>query len=452
MKYGIIIFLFILILVIIFHSKPSYAQLTGKEKFSPPEWSKNSVIYEVNTRQYTPEGTFRAFEKHLPELKKMGIDIIWLMPINPIGVMNRKGSLGSYYAVQDYKKVNPEYGTLDDFKHLVTKIHEDGMHVIIDWVANHTAWDNVWVKTHPDFYNKDSTGSFIPPVADWQDVIDLNYDNKELWNYMIDAMDYWVKECDIDGFRCDVAAMVPTEFWVEARTSVSKTKNLFMLAEAGESFIHKAFDMTYNWPLKDLMNDIASGKKDASEIVKYYKTEKRDFTKSDYRMVFTSNHDINTWDGSVYERLGPAAESFAVLCGTVSGMPLIYSGQEAGMNKRLRFFDKDTIEWKPDKMREIYSTLNHLKIENKALWNGAYGGDQKFLKSNNKNVIGFVREKDDRQVFAIFNFSAEKQTVEFKNTTLRGKYLNLFNNSDVKEFKGALTFSLEPWQYYVYTK
>ena len=250
----------------------SYLSAQNSFEFSHPEWSKNSVIYEVNVRQYTPEGTFAAFEKHLPELKKLGVDILWLMPINPIGVKNRKGSLGSYYSVKDYKAVNPEFGTEKDLKNLVSKAHEMGMHVIIDWVANHTAWDNVWVKPHPDFFTKDSSGNFVPPIADWGDVIDLNYDNKELWKYMIDAMKYWITNCNIDGFRCDVAAMVPIDFWIEARKELTETKkDIFMLAEADESYLHRAFDMTYNWPLKDLMHEVSIGKKNADDLVKFFK-------------------------------------------------------------------------------------------------------------------------------------------------------------------------------------
>lgn len=447
-KHSVRSLLFIILFLLI--SIPCEAQ--QRTNFNPPDWSKNAIIYEVNVRQFTDSGTFKEFENHLPELKKLGVDILWLMPINPIGVLNRKGGLGSYYSVRDFKKINPEFGTLEDFKNLVAKIHQNGMRVIIDWVANHTSWDNEWTKTHPEFYNKDSDGNFFPPVADWSDVIDLNYDNKELWNYMIDAMEYWVKECNIDGFRCDVAAMVPIEFWIDARMKLSKTKNLFMLAEASESFLHQAFDMTYNWQLKDLMNEIAVGKKDATDIIKYYESEKRDFNKKDYRMVFTSNHDENTWNGTEFERLGVAAESFAVLCGTISGMPLIYNGQETAMNKRLRFFEKDTIEWKPDRMREIYSKLNNLKKNNKALWNGIYGGEVKFIESNNRNVLGFIREKDSHQVFALFNLSHEKQTVELKNTPLCGNYLNLFDSQEIKNFEEKLSFDLKPWQYFIYTK
>ncbi len=187
------------------------------QQFNSPEWSYNKAIYEVNVRQYSEEGTFKAFEKHLPRLKELGADILWFMPINPIGEKNRKGTLGSYYSVKNYKKINPEFGNLEEFKSLVKMVHKMGMYVIIDWVANHTAWDNPWIEEHPDFYTTDSLGNIISPNPDWTDVADLNYDNKELWNEMIAALKYWVEECDIDGYRCDVAGMVPIEFWIECK-------------------------------------------------------------------------------------------------------------------------------------------------------------------------------------------------------------------------------------------
>jgi glycosidase len=428
----------------------NYAQKYTSVKHT--EWSKNATIYEVNIRQYTPEGTFAAFQKHLPELKKLGVDILWLMPINPIGVLNRKGSLGSYYSIQDYKAVNPEFGTLEDFNKLVSEIHKLGMHVIIDWVANHTAWDNVWVKSHPEFYTKDVKGNFVPPVADWTDVIDLNYDNKELWNFMIDAMNYWIKESGIDGFRCDVAAMVPTEFWIEARKHFTKSKkNIFMLAEANENYLHQVFDMTYNWPLKDLMNDVAQGKKNPDAIKEYFVNEKKEYNKDDYRMVFTTNHDENSWNGTEYERLGDAAETFAVLCGTVKGMPLIYTGQEAGMNKRLRFFDKDTVDWKPNKMREIYTKLNELKKNNKALWNGAAGGEMNFINTGNENILAFAREKGKNIVVSIFNLSPKQQSVKFDCKKINGKLTDIFGNKKIN-FNGTIEVNLEPWNYKIYSR
>ncbi len=438
--------LFIISLII---AAPIFAAGT---KFHPPVWSKNAVIYEVNVRQYTKEGTFKAFEKHLPELKKMGVDILWLMPVNPIGVENRKGSLGSYYSVKDYNAVNPEFGTVDDFKHLVAEVHKLNMHLIVDWVANHTSWDNVWTKTHPEYYNKNSEGKFFPPVADWQDVIDLNYDNKDLRQAMINAMNYWVKDCGIDGFRCDVAAMVPIDFWIEARTQLSKTKNVFMLAEANEPFIHKAFDMTYNWQLKDVFNEIGKGKKNAADIKKYFEQEKKEYKPGDYRMVFTSNHDENTWQGTEFERLGDGAEMFAVMCGTVPGMPLIYTGQEIRMNKRLRFFDKDTIDWKADQMREIYTKLNHLKKVNRALWNGEAGGDIKFLETGNENVLAFIREKGASMVFSLFNVSPKNENVKIETKELMPGLKNLFDKDDKLKIKEAYSAELGPWKYKVYYK
>jgi cyclomaltodextrinase / maltogenic alpha-amylase / neopullulanase len=277
-----------------------------------PSWSYNKTIYEVNIRQYTKSGTFKDFEKHLPELKEMGVGILWLMPINPIGEKNRKGTLGSYYSVKDYLAVNPEFGTMEDFKNLVKKIHSLGMHVIIDWVANHTSWDNNLTIEHPDFYKKDSTGNFISPVKDWTDAIALNYNNKELWGYMINALKFWVGKCGVDGFRCDVADMVPTPFWNKARKELNKIKPVFMLAEAEKPELQvKAFDMTYSWDVYKLMNNIAQGKESPSAFNSYFKTESERFSANDFRMRFTTNHDENSWNGTEFERLGDAASTFA---------------------------------------------------------------------------------------------------------------------------------------------
>ena len=345
-----------ILLIFLFLIANNFSSAQNIKSVKHPDWSYNLSIYEVNTRQYTPEGTFEAFDTHIKELKDMGVGIVWFMPINPIGEKNRKGTLGSYYSVKDYKGVNPEFGTLQDFKETVNQIHSMGMYVIIDWVANHTAWDNVWVKEHPDFYTKDSLGNFVPPVPDWHDVIDLNYDNKELWQYMIDAMKYWVEECDIDGFRCDVAGMVPLDFWKTAHAELDKIKNVFMLAEAEGPELHEAFDMTYSWELLHLMNNVAQGKKDVQSIRDYFQKEKNQYPPDAYRMRFTTNHDENTWNGTEFERMGEAAETFDVFTCVIPGMPLLYSGQEAGLNKRLDFFEKDTIEWKDSKYKFLYTT------------------------------------------------------------------------------------------------
>jgi len=424
-----------------------------KSEVVHPEWSRNATIYEVNLRQYTNEGTLKAFEKYLPELKEMGVDIIWFMPIHPIGEVNRKGTLGSYYSVKDYKDVNPEFGNIEDFKETVKKIHDLGMYVIIDWVANHTSWDNVWVKTNPEFFSKDSLGNFYAPVPDWHDVIDLNYNNKELWTAMSDALKFWVEECDIDGFRCDVAAMVPTEFWNQARVDLDKIKPVFMLAEAHEPYLHeKAFDMTYNWQLKDIMNEIGKGKKNVEALDSRLKKEKEEYPADAYRMNFSTNHDENSWNGTVFERLGEGAEALMVLFSTLEGMPLIYSGQEAGLNKRLSFFEKDTIEWKEHKFKNIIKKLLDLKKTNKALWNGISGGELVRLKSNdNKNIFAFVREKEKNKVFAVLNLSNQKVTVDIKSDFITGKFRDLFSNFE-KEINSFYKTEMEPWTYKVFYK
>jgi len=422
------------------------------QPFRPPDWSYNKAIYEVNVRQYSEEGNFKAFEKHLPQLKELGADILWFMPINPIGEKNRKGTLGSYYSVKNYKEVNPEFGSLDEFKSMVNMIHKMGMYVIIDWVANHTAWDNPWIDEHPDFYTKDSLGKIISPNPDWTDVADLNYENKELWSAMIDALKFWVDECDIDGYRCDVAGMVPIEFWIEARTELEKTKKLFMLAEWDTPEIHRAFDMSYDWDLYKTLNGIARGEKTVQDLINHLEKDKQQYPVNAFRMQFTSNHDENSWNGTVFERLGGGAETFAVLTCLVPDMPLVYTGQEAGNTKRLSFFEKDPVEWKDYKLFDIYSKLFHLKINNKALRNGEPGGGLVFIKTTDeKNIFAFSRSAEGDKILAVFNLS--KNTIEFDlmGETLRGSYKNLFTGK-LESFKSKETFKLNPWEYRVYTK
>jgi len=340
----------------------------SQSKVIHPEWSFNQSIYEVNIRQYTPEGTFKAFEKLPPELKKLGVGILWLMPIHPIGEKNRKGTLGSYYSVKDYKGINPNFGTEEDFQNLVNKIHSLGMYVIIDWIANHTAWDHQWTGTNREFYSTDSSGNFISPVEDWSDVIDLNYADKNLRTEMIDALKYWVKNFDIDGYRCDVAAMVPIDFWNLVRKELENIKPVFMLAEAHEPELHEhAFDMTYNWKLKDIMNNYAADKATIQDFKDHFLVDEKIYLQDAFRMNFTTNHDENTWSGTVYERLGNLEEPFSILISTATGMPLIYSGQESGLNKRLEFFEKNIIPWKEHKARKIITKILNEKKRNKAM-------------------------------------------------------------------------------------
>ncbi|MBL4651553.1 MAG: alpha-glucosidase C-terminal domain-containing protein [Flavobacteriales bacterium] len=430
-------------------------ETSGSYVKTTPEWSKNATIYEVNLRQFSPGGTFKEFEKEIPRLKEMGIDILWLMPIHPIGEKNRKGTLGSYYSVKDYKAVNPDHGTLDDFKSLVNTAHELEMKVIIDWVANHTAFDNVSIdEGHIDWYTPDSTGNIQPPIGtDWWDVADLNYDNKEMRLAMIDALKFWVEECDIDGYRCDVADWVPTDFWNEARVALDEVKPVFMLAEAENPELHeKAFDMSYGWHFHFVMNEIYEGKKSVKDIREYLGGKAKEFPEGAYRLHFTSNHDENSWKGYTAERLGDAVKTFAVLSATMEGMPLVYNGQEASLAKRLEFFEKDTIDWSNLEMAEFYKKILQLNHNNKALWNGSYGGEIQIVSSETDTTgFAFVREKDENKVLCIFNFSGKEKSITLENERAEGVYKELFSGKELI-LMNEEKIRLEPWGYRVYIR
>lgn len=412
------------------------------------DWSKNANIYEVNIRQYTPEGTINAFRKHLTRLKEMAVDIIWIMPVQPIGIKNRKGTLGSYYSISDYKAVNSEFGSLDNFKMLVKEAHEMEMHVLLDWVANHAAWDNVWTVSNPDYFQQNGDGEFVIPW-DWSDVIALNYDNPEMRKSMIEAMGFWLRETNIDGFRCDMAGMVPVDFWNQARKALEKIKPLFMLAEDEEvvALLDYAFDMNFTWEMHHLMNAVATGKKKAAEIIWKYLSYNERYPIDAYRMYFTSNHDENSHSGTAKERMGKGANAFAVLTYILPGMPLIYSGQETATDKRLEFFEKDTIDWSSIPLDQFYKTLNLLKRENKALWNGIYGGKLIDInKGQNENIIACTREKEGQLILAVINLSNSIQQFTLKNDHLAGKYTDVFTAEAVYPGKG-FTFELEAWNY-----
>ena len=419
-----------------------------------PEWSKNATIYEANIRQYTPEGTFKAFEAHLPRLKNMGIDIIWLMPIHPIGESHRKGKIGSYYSVKDYYAVNPEFGTLDDFKALVDKIHSMGMHVIIDWVANHSAWDNALATEHPEWYSKTKDGHFQPtPWYDWDDVIDFDYDQPGLRKYMTDVLKYWVKETDIDGYRCDVAGFIPVDFWDNVRAELDTIKPVFMLAEWESTDMHKkAFDMTYAWSLWEKMTQVTKENKGIDGLIEYMAHDVSTYPRGAYRMTFTDNHDKNSWSGNQYANFGDGLHAAMVLTSVVNGMPLVYSGQEAGLNRSLLFFEKDEIDWKSNVNADIYTKLFELKHKNKALWNGEWGGVMVRVYSDKMGqVISFYREKDGNTVLPIINFSNKPVTVKLDSKFFKGNYTEWFSGKKY-ELNGDDSFTLDPWGYLVLTQ
>ncbi|NHM07085.1 alpha-amylase [Flavobacterium sp. CYK-4] len=419
-----------------------------------PDWAKNATIYEVNVRQFTPEGTFKAFEKHLPRIKAMGIDIIWLMPIHPIGVEKRKGTLGSYYSVKDYYGVNPEFGTKEDFKALVDKIHSMGMHVIIDWVANHSSWDNALAKEHPDWYSKTPEGHFQPtPWYDWDDVIDFDYEKPGLRQYMTKALVYWVKELDIDGYRCDTAGFVPTDFWDNARAEMDAVKPVFMLGEWESRDLHKkAFDMTYSWTLFEKMTAVTKDHKPLGGLIEYMAHDVSTFPRNGYRMVFTDNHDMNSWNGNQFANFGEGLEASMVLCGTINGMPLVYGGQEAGLDRSLKFFDKDQIDWSKLPYESLFKKLFELKHQNQALWNGNAGGEMiRIYNDKPLQVISFSRAKASQQVISIINYSEQAAEVTLNSKYQKGNYTEWFSGAKI-ELKGDDKFKLEPWKYLVLVK
>ena len=326
-------------------------------EFTPLLWTHQTNIYEVNLRQYTEEGTFNAFAKHLPRLKDMGVEVLWFMPIYPIGLKNRKGILGSYYSIRDYQAVNPDHGTFRDFHSLANTAHQMGFRIMLDWVANHTSWDHVWTGTNPDFFRRDEHGNFTPPYPEWGDVIKLDYDNGEMRQAMIDAMKFWVKEFDIDGYRCDMAHLVPLDFWNEARTQVDRIKPLFWLAETEEINYHQVFDASYTWEFLHTMERFWRRETNIAGLDAVLNKYREQFPEKSFRIYFTSNHDENSHSGSEYQRMGDAAKAFAVLCATWNGIPLIYGGQELPNLKALKFFEKDCVEWSSDvQLHEFYKS------------------------------------------------------------------------------------------------
>ena len=413
-----------------------------------PDWILQGNIYEVNVRQYTPEGTFKAFEKHLDRLKNMGIQTLWFMPINPISKKDRKGSLGSYYAVSDYTAINPEYGTMDDWKALVKDAHEKGMKVIIDWVPNHTGADHYWLTKHPDFYVKDSTGKAMM-AADWADTRKLNYANLELRDTMINQLKNWIKETDIDGFRCDVASDVPDDFWKKCIADLRKEKNVFMLAEGDKPELNAdGFDATYSWNDFAMLKKIAKGERKANALDSALNRTDSTFPANTLRMFFTSNHDENSWNKADYETMPGAVHApFAVLVHTVKrSVPLIYSGQEEPFLRAIRFFDKDTIIFKNFAREKFYTTLLNLRKNNPAL--AADASFKKVKVGNEDAVYAYVREKGNNKVLVILNLSNKQQAVQITDTSLLAKAENVFMNKE--EVISNAKWNIEPWGYAVY--
>jgi alpha-amylase len=393
--------------------------------FIPASFLAASNIYEVNIRQYTTEGTFNAFAKHIPRLKNMGVQILWLMPIFPIGKINRKGTLGSYYSIADFYIVNSEFGTIDDFKNLIEIAHNNGMKITLDWVANHTAWDNTWATTNPEFYVKNEVGNFTAPF-DWDDVIQIDHNNKAQQQAMINAMQYWVTDFNIDGFRADMAHLIPLQFWKDARMQLTPLKkDLIWLAETEDLPYADAFDITYTWQWMHTSEAMCKQQISLKEAVQVLEGYKNNFPPNHLRLFYTSNHDENSWTATEYEKYGVFTKAMAIFSALYTSVPLMYSGQELPNYKRLQFFDKDEIEWSNNVAFEyFYKTLYDVRLRNATLFTNPtiVFNEEAILQ----NILCYKLQEGNKQIFVCLNFRGEHANFTIKN--IEGKFKDVFNN------------------------
>lgn len=422
---------------------------TAASSVAFPEKMADGTIYEVNIRQHTPEGTINAFAEDLPRLQKMGIKMLWLMPVQPIGEKERKGTLGSYYSIKDYQSVNPEFGSLEDFKNLVDQAHEMGMYVILDWVPNHTAWDNPWITTHPEYYAKNEAGEIIYE-ADWTDIALLDHTNPATRAAMIDAMKYWITETDIDGFRCDHAGHeIPLYFWEEATAELDRLKDIFWLAEWDGARMHLEFDATYAWELLHLTEAVAKGEHSADDLAEWINKDLQEYGQKPFRLTMITNHDENSWAGTINERYGASQKAFATFIFTAYGVPMLYSGQEAGLDKRLEFFEKDSINWSdPNELQPFYTKLVQLKRNNPAIWGGEYGGMPMRINTD-PDVYAFKRTKEDNTVIGIMNFSDQIREMNLTDAGVAGTYSDEFSGESFTLSPGQ-PLELQPWEYLIF--
>jgi glycosidase len=426
--------------------------------YKNPEWSYSAVLYELNVRQFTPEGTFAAARERLPFLRSVGIDAIWLMPIYPIGVEGRKGSLGSYYSIRDYKGINEEFGTAADLRDFISAAHSLGMRVLLDWVANHTARDARWLEEKPyDWYEREADGTAKVPW-DWTDTAKLNYANHDVWLGQIDAMRYWVEEFGVDGFRCDMAMLVPIEFWQEASEALHRIKSdIFMLAEAEEdNLFDRAFNMSYQWNIHHIMCDIAKGARRVWDMRNAIHWERAKYPREAMRMSFTSNHDENSWSDSEQSRFGAALDVMSVMTFLMpSTMPLIYTGQEVGYNHSFEFFERDAIPteaYVENRTTELYRRLTSLKHKERALAAGERGGEMIEIENNAKDcMMTFVREVDGSRVVAIVNLSPYTIHADFRTGIYAGKYYDAITGERVV-LSDHVERDIAPWQYQILVK
>lgn len=399
-----------------------------------PDWSRDAVLYQINTRHFTPEGTFAAAERELPRLRELGVDILWLMPIHPIGVENRKGTLGSPYSVRDYYAVNPEFGTEDEFRSFIDAAHAQGFRVILDLVANHTAWDNPLRSEHPDWYEKTWNGDFRPtPWWDWSDIIDLDWSQPGVREHIGGAMEHWVREFGVDGYRADVAGYVPVDFWETMRARLDAIRPVFMLGEVQQTTFHRAsFDATYAWDWHNTSKNVAQGRGNATSFYGYYAENESLWPREAMRLTYIENHDSNAWEGTIYENYGPLLDVMTALSFTGEGVPLIHNGMEACNANRLEFFERDPIDWSQGEdcaYGDLLRDLIAFRDANSALENGRWGARMRpVLTDQPQALLSWVREEDGNKVLGLFNMSGEPVTATFADGLPAGTY---------REFRGG---------------
>ena len=417
-----------------------------------PEWSRDAVLYQINTRHFTEEGIFAAAQEQLPRLKELGVDILWLMPIHPIGDENRKGTLGSPYSVLDYYGVNPEFGTEEEFRAFVDAAHQQGFKVILDLVANHTAWDHPLRAQHPDWYEKTWDGDFRPtPWWDWSDIIDLDWSQPGVREHVGGAMEYWVREFGIDGYRADVAGYVPLDFWETMRARLDAIRPVFMLGEVQQTaWHHKAFDATYAWDWHNTTKNGAKGKGNATSFYGYYAENESLWPRQAMRMTYIENHDSNAWEGTIEENYGPALEAMTALSFTGEGLPLIHNGMEACNAKRLEFFERDPIDWDQDpdcQYGDLLKRLIAFRKANPALENGEWGAVMhKVENSAPEQLLAWVRQEDGNKVLGLFNMSDRPVSANFSDGLPNGRYVD-FASGDAVSIGAGHTVQLPAWGY-----
>ena len=454
-------------LVTLFISLASFITSNTTAQIVHPNWAQNAVVYEINVRQYSESGKLSGVSDRLQFLKDLGVDVLWFMPLHPIGEENRKGTLGSYYSVKDYKAFNPEFGTELEFQLFVKKAHELGFKVIIDWVANHTAWDHAWIKQHPDWYERDAAGKIQTPF-DWTDVAKLNYASKPMRAAMTDAMKHWVSKYDIDGFRCDVAFLVPVDFWNENRKALEKIKPMYMLAEmeanndinkTPAAYYASAFNASYAWTFMGASADLVAGKKSMNEFKSIMQKNYAELPASMHKMFFLTNHDENTWNATIQERYGENWKAIAALVYTLpQSLPLMYTGEEAGLERRLKFFEKDPVkvtEWSDTSRYAFYRNLIQLHHTHPALKNNQAGSkfeEYNLIEENTGKVYAYKRSFGASEVIVIINLAEEFSQINIEGLKLDVNNYQSITSSQIAEFRLNDQIAMPPYSFLILHK